>query len=88
LDGLRWVETRGNETDLVIVGLLGHHQLELSSLIRLHIGEHGMSGSVLRECGRKLRSGHLVHSSVVLELTEHVVMLQAVAVAHRKGLTL
>lgn len=85
LDGLRWVETRGDETDWVIV-VLGHDQLELPGLGRLQTSEHGRSGPILLECGLKLGSGHLVHSSVVLELTEHVVVLQAGA--HRKGWTL
>ena len=68
--------------------VLGHHQLELPGLSGLQTSEHGRSGPVLLECSLKLGTSHLVDSSVVLELTEHVVMLYIVARAHRKGWTL
>jgi hypothetical protein len=68
--------------------VLSHHQLELPSLSRLQTSEHCGGGSVLLKCGLKLRSGHLVDRPVVLELTEHVVVLHTWTRARRKGWTL
>jgi len=67
------------------VGLLvlSYHHLELPGLSRLQISEHSRSGPTLLERGLKLGSSHLVDSSVVLELAEHV-MLHTGARAHRK----
>ena len=86
LEGLRWVEARRDETDWVIVGwlVLSHHQFKLSGLSRLQASEHGGTGPVLMERGLKLGSSHLVDSSVVLELTKHVVVLHVVTGAYRK----